>query len=326
MKNLTRKLFILFIILGVFPLPCFSLEKLTPNQLKCITAQSGSDIALNNVSTITHEDAYTFANPDYRDTQFISFEDFMATSSIDTGKSDVNGDGFINHLTIDIGQKQNEVMLIMESPDLYFNTDVTVSNINFCGTSIGSLNATKVLLSSIHCFLGAHANSGIDFEWGFQLSVDNLSYKYNSTDSLSFSNITFANSFTGTDPSDLTTWLQLDGSNLQFTVGCIDDGTPATIDITPETQKTWNFTDSTGTAYSYDNTRYIPAVPDPDNPGSNLEEEKFLSYIVLNLPMKGSIRATEINFGGQNFGPLAIDGINAQKLYIEIPGRGLGKP
>jgi hypothetical protein len=56
-----------------------------------------------------------------------------------------------------------------------------------------------------------------------------------------------------------------------------------------------------------------------DNPRHNT------AYIGLNLPMSGSVRVENITFGGNDMGLLAIDGMNVQKLYIEIPGRGLGK-
>jgi hypothetical protein len=45
--------------------------------------------------------------------------------------------------------------------------------------------------------------------------------------------------------------------------------------------------------------------------------------------MSGSIRIENISFGGTSqtdLGMLAIDGLNVEKLYIEIPGRGLGTP
>lgn len=50
------------------------------------------------------------------------------------------------------------------------------------------------------------------------------------------------------------------------------------------------------------------------------------SYVAMNLPMEGSLRIDNITFGSTDFGAMTIDGLKAEKLYIEIPGRGLGKP
>lgn len=45
----------------------------------------------------------------------------------------------------------------------------------------------------------------------------------------------------------------------------------------------------------------------------------------MNLPMQGAIHIDKVSLGGNDFGGIAIDGIKVEKLYIEIPGRGLGK-
>jgi hypothetical protein len=42
------------------------------------------------------------------------------------------------------------------------------------------------------------------------------------------------------------------------------------------------------------------------------------SAIILGLPMTGSIRMTDVNFGGSDFGPLALDNLNVHRLLIQI--------
>ena len=44
------------------------------------------------------------------------------------------------------------------------------------------------------------------------------------------------------------------------------------------------------------------------------------SFILLNLPASGCLRIKDVNFGGTDFGPCAIDGIAVHRLQIQIPG------
>jgi hypothetical protein len=38
----------------------------------------------------------------------------------------------------------------------------------------------------------------------------------------------------------------------------------------------------------------------------------------LKLPMEGSLRVEDVKFGGSDFGPLALDGIEVHRLAIQI--------
>jgi hypothetical protein len=142
------------------------------------------------------------------------------------------------------------------------------------------------MLSSVDLYIGPHPGSGISFEFSQHLDINTLSYNYNTTSALTFSGISVSDSFSGT-LEDPSSW----SSNGEFKIGNVNtSGTfaPATIDAT---------TDGDGR-----------------------------SYVAFNLPMSGSIRLSNLSFGGTDFGPVAIDGIHIEKLTIEIPGRGLGKP
>jgi hypothetical protein len=264
--------------------PAFSLKSMTVAQMKNVSGQGGVDIAISGTKTEFTFNDLKFSNPDDPDNQYVNFSRFHILSSLDTGSTDNNSDGNINHLMIDIGSINNKVMLVMNAPDLTFNTDLTISDIVFNGTSIGSLEAQDILLSSMNFSIGPHTGSGIDFEFGLQSSVSSISYKYNTTESLTFTNIAIAGSFIGTDPDDTVTWIQPDTVNNQFKLGAVTADSPATIDVTAD------------------------------------------SRVIMNIPTTGSIRVGNVNFGGTDFGAIAIDGINAQKLTIELPGRGLGQP
>jgi hypothetical protein len=40
--------------------------------------------------------------------------------------------------------------------------------------------------------------------------------------------------------------------------------------------------------------------------------------IILNLPMTGSIRVADVNYGGSDFGPLALNGLDVHRLIVQI--------
>ena len=303
MKSASASTIILIILASLCPCSVFGLEVLSKDQMQHAVAQAGIDIAIGDLVVETYTDSVTISNPDDM-TQYIGFNGIGLSTQVDTATGDVDADGMINHLSIDVGIMNDQVMFIAESPDLCIETDMTISNIDFSGTSIGSLSVESMILSSFHLYMGPHAgSSGVDYEFGQRLTIADLSFNYNASDALTFSGITLSNTFGGAlrVPS---TWSAVG----EFQVGDVLNGSPATLDIAADTQASWTMTDSNGVAYSVANPRYDTG------------------YIALNMPMSGSIRVENMNFGGNDLGLLAIDGINVQKLYIEIPGRGLGKP
>jgi len=139
---------------------------------------------------------------------------------------------------------------------------------------------------------GAHANgtSGVDFDYSTIVYAQAFRYTYtttpvlpDTTGTLALTGIHLMGAATGTadDPSNPATW-KFTGTNNVFRIGNIDTGNPATIDVS---------TDTGGT-----------------------------TSLNLNLPMQGSLRVENVNFGGNDFGPIAIDGINVHHLYVKISG------
>ncbi|MBU1171894.1 MAG: hypothetical protein KKD44_20260 [Proteobacteria bacterium] len=261
-------LFIVLSIISIIPDTGCCLEALSNQQMKKTMAQAGIDIAIGDMITEVHSDNMTFYNPD-DETEYISFNDIHILTHTNTGSSDMDDDGKINHLSIDVGTYNDQIMFFSQSPDISISTDMTIDAIDFSGTNIGSLTAESMVLSSFHLFIGPHVGSmGIDYELGHKITIDTLSYKYNTTDALNFSGITF-----------------------DIQVGDLTNNKPATIDISAESN----------------------------------------AHISLNMPMSGSFHIDNIQVnapdsGTTDLGLFAIDGMNVQKLYIEIPGRGLGNP
>lgn len=269
--------------------PAFTLETLTASQMKRVVAQAGVDIAIDNVLTETHFEHITLSEtaPD-SSTDYMALNTIHILNTVNTGLSDESGNGFINHLTLDVGSyyydNTNHVMLFVESPDLSIVSDITVDNINFCGQNIGNLQINDFELSSFHLYAGPHDATGIDFELGIQTRTESLIYQYGSTEALSLklSGICFAESF------DNSTAIG------EFRIGDLDNKRPASFDIASDPERVNN------------------------------------TYLVMNLPMEGSFHIDNITFGvnasgvANDFGSLTVDGLRAEKLYIEFPGRGLG--
>jgi hypothetical protein len=284
----------------------FCLALLEPGQMKGATAQAGIHIAITDVDTEFYFTHVTFLNPDdTSQSQSIAFNGLHVLNHLQTDMKDADGNVTGNSITVDVGVKNNEVMAIIDSPGFNFTTDMTVSDIDYCGTSIGSFSVDDTVLSMFHLYLGPHAGGGVDFELGFRARATQFSYAYNTTDSLNYSGITLADVFYETPESDPATW----SPTGVFQIGDVDGCNPATMDFAPDTTAEWAFTDSDGAAYTVDNTRY--------NTGC---------YIALSLPMNGSLRIDNITFDGDDTGSFVMDGINARTFTVEIPGRGLGKP
>ena len=196
----------------------------------------------------------------------------------------------------------------------------TVDRFFFCDQELGSnentLTPWTIQLAALQhmqpdiLHYGAHADGsiGIDFDYSTQLQAASFQYNYNNAGgALSFTNIHLANAadLTGDNPADPSTW-HFTGNNY-FQIGNIHNSynsafPPATLDVG---------TNST----------------DPDD-----------TSLFLNLPMKGTLRVGKVIFGKNgtdindpttynsnflpgadlNFGPIAIDGINAHHLYVKI--------
>jgi len=159
--------------------------------------------------------------------------------------------------------------------------------------SLGSLNLDALQMGPSVYRLWAHAASGISFDYQTAITASALTYTYNTTPlSLKLSGLHIAGSAAG-DPTDPTTWTY----SGNFKIGTIGDA-----DVY-DVNNNLIFTGNT------------PATIDIATDSSND------TSIYMSLPMSGSIRVGEVNFGGQSFGPIAIDGIQVHRLTVQISGK-----
>ena len=290
-----KSLSLLFLFFLYFIGNAFALSGLSAADMKRKTGQSGLSLAISD-AVIYHQSEYTKLIDDNESSNpgYINFKNIKDLETYNTGDVDLDNDGTMGHLNIDIQYAdstssgyQNPYM-VLECSDWDGASYLKVGEIDFSGYSIGSLDILEKRIPEWNLYLGAH-DAGIDFEFGFKMDITSFKYKYGDSVNnyyLGFEGVHMAGDFTDNsldDPSDSSTWK----SNGRFKVGEFSTDSPATFDI---------------------------GVRDTDS-------EPVIS---ISTPMKGSIRIENIHMGDKNFGPAAIDGINVHRMKIELPGRNLG--
>ena len=149
---------------------------------------------------------------------------------------------------------------------------------NYIVQDLGSLNVSGIVSTENNLLIGAHG--GVDFQYNANIAIGSALYNYNTTNALAFTGIQFFGTTPANTelPQDPTTWKPGSGP---FQIGNMAGGNPATIDVGTDT--TTGFT-----------------------------------QIKLNLPMTGEIRVQDVNFGGADFGPLVLSGLDVHHLTIQI--------
>lgn len=303
----------LVLIISLIPTASFALSELSEDKLKRSTAQSGIGIVLDSVLIETWDNgSHTISNPD-DPSSYITFSDLHTIIRLSAGASDTDGDGYINAMTIDLGtvdetssENYGQAYLDLRALDWDQKIDFEIGNINIAGFDVGSFSVSNWSQPSFEFFAGAH-DCGFDLEFRTQTKIETISFNYNQTDSLTLSGLTLCDTFTANtsdDPSNPSTW----SGNGMFITGDLFNNNPMIIDIISDDNENWIIERDPADGGNY-------TVPNPRN-GSG--------FVSITTPVKGSVRMENINIGGTDFGPLAIDGINLM-THIEFPGRGLGK-
>jgi len=265
-------------------------------ELSEIDAQAGISIAIwDSAARITVEEIrYSDTDPAHIPPRLIEFHDFSIDDgsgnpfSFDTPYSISPPD--VSFITMDIGDNAAGDSIMSYNITNYINPrTVTVGSLVFCDQELGSLLIDSIVLERNQYKIGAH-DSGVDFEWNVRTDVDNFQYAYQFdlsdtvTASLDFTEIYLAGSASGVsdDPADKNTW-EFSGN---FQIGDLTSNPtdPATIDLASDA-------------------------------GGN-------ASIFYNLPMNGCIRVGDVNYGGYDFGPIAMDGITVHNLNVQITSSG----
>jgi hypothetical protein len=296
--------------LQVYCSPLFAqMQEVSENDLSQVYAQAGVSYNWGNSRMNITYDSFKISDTDHKDTNnqptnWLEFNN-IAISGPGGGftlDESINADypWLYQFNSLDIGTMTNidgQTRTVLTSTDTTNTNPRTwsIGNLVFCNQDLGGIQFDMKDVDPSVFFLTTHGigASGIEFEYHSNLKIDNFTYNYNTTGgSLNIAGIHLAESATGA-PDDPSTW----AFSGQFQVGDIRGGT---ID---------GDGDPSNTAHANPATFDVGTSPDGT------------TSIYLNLPMKGTIRAESVNLGGNNFGPVAIDGINVHYLAIRLnPG------
>lgn len=278
-------LFILAALLSATPSQAAQPVALTEAEMADVTGQAGISI-YTSVATRFTSSVIRYSDTDSTPNNWIEFQNV----TVDDGSGGyylIESPSLDEPNTIDIGTNDAGRTIVSfkdynrVSPRWYHVEDFV-----FCGQSLGSLHLDALSAGPSLWHYGAHADGtggGFDFDYTMRAYAPAFRYTYNTTpETLTLSGIHLAGAANGAgdDPTDPSTWAFTGADNV-FRIGDIDNSDPAKVDVVTNT--------STG-----------------------------VTSLFLNLPMQGSLRVENVAFGGNNFGPIAIDGIQAHRLTIEI--------
>ncbi len=268
-----------------------SLRAMANDEMARVSGTGGFSIAIKNFSFYMFGGSWSYTDTDTGNSLILDNVTLSNGNNrpviFSTGAEDVNGDGEILPLTFDIltildpsSPIYNEPLMMISAPDWSQQLNISVDSLSFCGQDLGSLNLGVIHNPNFYVLLGAH-DSGVDFEFGQNLTIDSLRYAYNNGDSnanLTLSGIHFFGTDETGSPEDPGTW-QMHGN---FTIGAMVQGNPATFDV------------------------------------GTVQVDAGLAGVSMNLPLNGSFRVESLQWGGTDFGPVAIDGIDVHRLNVRF--------
>ncbi len=262
------------------------MSRVDESELSQISAQSGISYVIGNSQYRITRDSFRFSDTDHDPHNWIEFNNI----SIDDGSGNYfSMDTPYNEVDfnrIDVGTDYSGMTHVFMNLSLNVQPRTySVGNFVFCNQDLGSLRLEnfRTAPSNMLTISGRSGGGcGINLEYQTEIMIDAAKFTYNTApESLSLNNIHLSQYAYG-DPSDPSTW----SFSGKFKLGDLANSNPATIDV--------------GTADNGDGTT--------------------TTSVFYNIPMTGSIRVQNVDFGGNNFGPCAIDGINVHHLGIQIPG------
>ena len=262
------------------------MQVLNDTDMAAIDGTGGLSIGLDNIAYYFQADSVSYTDTDTGNALELAHlmisNGQKGPATIQSGDVDVNHDGLMSPLTIDVttisdplSPVDGQAVAVFQALDWLEETHLQVEELRLCGQELGRLDIGVIHRPSFYWVVGAH-DCGVDFEYGAQVSVDALRLTYNSqNENLALSGIHLASQIAGL-PERPDQW-QIDG---MFQIGALYEGRPATFDVGR---------DDTG-----------------------------MVGIEMNLPMSGCLRVENIQWAGQDFGPMAIDGIQVHRLNVRF--------
>ncbi|MGD0821835.1 MAG: DUF6160 family protein [Desulfomonilia bacterium] len=289
-----KKNILLFLAILMLPVTAGAMTPISDHELSNVTGQAGVSISMDVMMNSTFG-SFKFSDTDNDPVNWIEFNNITITSRWETlqGSPPITLDIATGN-NIDNTERTwvNLVLSQYSQPETW-----DIGNFVFVNQDIGNLQLENMMMAepavlrfSAHPGVGT---SGLEFEYLSSWMAQDISYNYNTSGgNLQLSGIHFAASASSPtdDPSNPSTW-QFTGS---FRVG-----------------------DLMGGNIPVDSTN--ASVPNPATFDVGTTSDGYTS-VYLNLPLKGTIRVADVQFGGQDLGPIAIDGIVAHHLFVKIGG------
>jgi hypothetical protein len=318
-----KKLFMTLAIL-LIPIPALAaMLALTDNEISDISGQMGVSIVVSDVTTSISMDSFKLYDTDTGNAielQGLTFNDGPGGSYNAMYFSNVF-DNTVYPLTIDVGTVASpsspingRTVLMIEEPGWEQIVYVNAQHVLFAGQDLGSLSINNIQMPSFDFYLSAHGpgqgigdtGQGISYEFDLPASIGSLNYTYNNTsisNSLTFSGIHFAQTATGAAENPAS-W----GFSGSFQLGNLFQDQAATFDV------------------------FTISSMSPSNPlydtlnGKTVIDLGFGQTNNSTIPaISGSIRIADVSVGGQDLGPIAIDGIKVYRLQVYlVPGATVG--
>ncbi len=319
---------------GIIASPLVSdarLRSLENHELDTIRGQAGLSMAVKNMEIFQYIDNFTYTCPDnafgtcqgYLSLENMEFHSRSTDTMLfnyDFGTVTKNGIIYLDTFDCKIASEEDwafgtaptqikKVMTSTIAPWWDQEVGVYIDSIKFGDPNeglgvkdLGWADLGVFDLRSFQYYTAPHG-SGIDFEYDFELHIDTLTYGYqeNTTgcETLEMNDIHIGDTFgygLGTDnPADPSTWYTATGTSIgEFRIGDL-------------------FGDFTNGIHSN------PATIDATDsvPSDNGAATKHAG-VLLDLPLQGSVRFEQVEFGGTDFGPGAIDGIHSHRLVVEM--------
>lgn len=302
-------------------LPSAAGAELTPldnRALDQVWGQSGFSIALKNFQGLDYFDSLSYIGSDNGYIQFNDLKVHDGTGgpyrfNYDFGTTTGTGAIFIDVFNAQIapeytfGTTVERGMIGIRAPEWEQDIAFTVGHFIFAdpntlgSVDLGALEAGPIHMPYWEYYLSSPAHgSGLAWEHIFQMTMDQASYQYRSWagggDSLEIDKLYMGGSFTdygGDDPTNPATWKPNNSQDFgYFQIGDL-------------------FGDIANSVAS-DPARLDVGEYDLHNDGN------IYGMVNLQLPMSGSIRFEDVNFGGTDFGPGAIDGLHAYRLNLRL--------
>lgn len=303
------------------------LQPMAPIELEGVYGQSGIDLVFKNIQLYQHIGYYKYCASDGGFLALEHFEIDPFRLNFDFG-STLTNTGYIKIDTPVVyvspwedwdddtdpsAMESTPIGMIgMVAPLWDQDMEILIGSLIFSnGTDtydLGQLNIGDIDLNSWQYYIAPRASSssaavsGVDWQYSFQSHYDQFSYGYKidatapadptKNERLVFKDIYFGDSFAdyaGDDPTDPTSWKPFNNVDYgEFSIGDM-------------------FGDQANNIHS-NPARFDVGVCDIGGID--------MGMFKLSLPIEGSIRFEQAEFGGVDFGPGAIDGIHAHRLDL----------